>query len=178
MAEPYLGEIRLFAGTFAPRGFAFCNGQFLSIADNSALYSLLGTAYGGDGRISFALPDMRGRVVMGSGSGPALTSRALGQRFGQEEVQLTMQEMPVHKHQLQASKNPASSFVGKGNLLADTTLSVRKSYVDSSTPIKASRTLNESTIVNEGGNKAHENRQPVLGLNYIICTLGAYPSRN
>lgn len=178
MAQPYLGEIRLFGGTFAPRDFAFCNGQFLSINENQALFSLIGTIYGGDGRTNFALPEMRGRVVMGSGQGPGLTNRILGTRFGQEEVALTLAEMPQHTHQFMASTNNAMTGIGDNAVLANTTQGGKSSYIERTTTPKGSNYLNDETIVDVGANKGHENRQPVAALNYIICIRGTYPSRN
>ena len=109
MSNPYIGEIRLFAGNFAPVGFAFCNGQLLAISENSALFALIGTIYGGDGQTTFALPDLRGRLPMHQGTGPGLTTRVIGQQFGTETVTLTTAQIPAHSHPVLCSSAPSSA---------------------------------------------------------------------
>ena len=113
MAEPFVGEIRMFAGNFAPRGFAFCDGQLLAISQNDALFALLGTTYGGDGRTTFALPDLRGRVPVHAGSGPGLTRRTLGQRAGSEQETLTLSQIPAHNHNMRALDKPGGKATGE-----------------------------------------------------------------
>lgn len=191
MSQPFLGQIVLFAGNFAPRGWAFCQGQLLSIAQNQALFAILGTTYGGDGRTTFALPDLRGRVPMGTGSGPGLTPRSLGESSGSEQIALTLTQMPVHTHALDtagltptlrgyagnnadvntpASDHVFSQFTGAANV---------NLYSDSDanlTPISGSQLA--VTVQNAGGGQGHENRQPLLAINYIIALQGIFPSRN
>ena len=117
MSEPFVGEIRMFAGNFAPRGWAFCDGQLLAVSQNDALFSLLGTIYGGDGRTTFGLPDLRGRVPIHAGSGPGLSPRRLGAKAGAENVTLTVNQLPSHSHRLSGSANLASESRPEGNVL-------------------------------------------------------------
>ena len=172
MSDPFLGEIRLFPYTFAPRGWAFCNGQVLPISQNTALFALIGTIYGGDGRTTFALPDLRGRVAVSSGQGPGLSSYDVGQLGGAESVGLTENEMPAHNHQMSVngpssgSDRPNNRFLGRvsqGTAYAGTT---------------NGRTLNPDAIGNAGGSQPHENRPPHLALNYCIALQGIFPSRD
>src|SRR5215472_14207563 len=119
MSLPFLGEIFMFAGNFAPRGYALCNGQLMSIQQNTALFSILGTTYGGNGTTTFALPDLRGRSPIGTGQGPGLTDIVLGEMAGTENVTLTTNNMPSHTHSLNADSNPASVSAPAGSVLAD-----------------------------------------------------------
>jgi microcystin-dependent protein len=175
MSEPFIAEIRIFAGNFAPRGWAFCNGQLLPVAQNTALFSLIGTTYGGDGRSTTALPNLEGRAPMHPGRGPGLTDRRLGQRGGVETVTLTEAQMPNHKHTVEASGDSFNSNDPAGNLLGK-----------SSTPFggqiyKASGTevpLQENVVGNTGGSQAHNNMQPYMAINFIIALVGLYPSRS
>jgi microcystin-dependent protein len=168
--EPFLGQILLVPYNFAPRGWALCNGQILSIAQNTALFSLLGTTYGGNGQTTFALPDLRGRVPVGSGQGPGLASYDLGAVAGTETVTLLTSEMPAHNHMVQASNGysaatPENAFPGS----------------DSATSIydaAANTTMNPMMIGAAGGSQPHENRQPYQVLNYIIALEGIFPSRS
>lgn len=173
--EPFLGEIRLFAGNFAPRGWALCYGQLLSISQNAALFSLLGTTYGGDGRTTFGLPDLRGRVPVHEGQGPGLTPRTLGERSGSEAVTLLATQLPAHTHALAASTANATSQVARGNLPAFT-------YVDAVTTLYANEdggtvAMAPGAIAPTGSGLPHENRMPTLALNFIIAVEGIYPSR-
>lgn len=174
MSEPFVGEIRIFAGNFAPRGWAYCNGQLLAISQHDALFSLLGTIYGGDGRTTFAVPDMRGRLALhaGSGSGPGLTPRPLGQKTGEERHQLTVNELPNHNHSMTASSAAASTDNPAGAVLADTDTHASYSAGESPDADMAHRT---GTSV---GNQVHDNMMPFQCLNYIIALVGIYPSRN
>ncbi|HZD04287.1 MAG TPA: tail fiber protein, partial [Longimicrobiales bacterium] len=122
MSEPFVGEIRMFAGNFAPRGWAFCDGQLLAVSQNDALFSLLGTIYGGDGRTTFGLPDCRGRIPLHAGSGPGLTPRALGSKGGAGKVTLTVNQLPSHTHPLQGSTDNGLDPNPGGNLLASSTV--------------------------------------------------------
>jgi len=167
--DPLLGQIIFFAGNFAPRNWAFCDGQLLPIAEYSALYSIMGTTYGGDGRTTFALPDLRGRTAMGQGSNPTGSSYPLGFMGGQETVLLDGSQMPEHSHNIRAKEegdtdDPNGVYIaGNGQLSFGTTSDV---------------TLNQSTVDSAGGNQPHNNMQPYTILNYIICINGIYPSRS
>ena len=165
----FLGEITLVPYSFAPRGYAFCNGQILSISQNTALFSLLGTTYGGDGVTTFGLPDLRGRCALSSGQGPGLSSYALGEQTGTETVTLTTGQMPAHGHTANARDDDPNSPVVTNNLLANLQAYSNKA---------ANTTLKNTMIGQTGGNQPHENRQPLLVLNYCIALQGIYPSRN
>jgi microcystin-dependent protein len=166
MAEPFLSEIRLMSFVFAPKGWALCNGQLLPINQNQALFSLLGTTFGGDGRVNFALPDLRGRTPIHVGSG-----HTLGERGGEQAHTLSVAEMPTHFHGLNASTtdsggsdNPTGNFLGSASNLYHTPASL--------TP------MNPGTIINTGGSQAHQNMQPFLTLNFCIALQGIFPSPN
>jgi microcystin-dependent protein len=177
VSEPFLAEIVMFAGNFAPRGWAFCQGQILSIAQNTALFSLLGTTYGGNGQTTFALPDLRGRVPVGTGQGPGLPSVDLGEVAGEPTHTLIITEMPAHNHvvQVNASSDPGTSASPGGNIWATST--ARDSmYVPSGTSTPMSNGAATAGIA--GGSQPHNNMQPFLGMNFIIAIEGIYPSRN
>ena len=169
--DPFIGEVQWFAGNFAPRGWALCDGQLLPIAQYSALFSILGTTYVGDGRTSFALPDVRGRVLIHKGSGPGLTPRNLGAKSGVENVTLTSAQMPSHSHTLVASSGPATETNPTGNTLASPG---RTRLYDSD----AANTSMGHSIANTGGGQSHTNVQPFNTLNCIIALQGIFPSRN
>jgi microcystin-dependent protein len=171
MSEPYLGEVRLLGFGFAPRGWALCDGQLLAIAQNQALFSLLGTTYGGDGRTTFALPDLRGRAPLHFGNGIAL-----GQSGGSEAVTLALVEMPAHTHTLVASADVAVFTAPAGNVLAKKARFGADVYAtpDGTTPLT---TLAPATLETVGG-QPHENRQPYLTLTFAIALQGVYPSRS
>ena len=173
MSEPFIAEIRIFAGNFAPRSWAFCNGQLLPIAQNTALFSLIGTIYGGDGRTTTALPNMQGKAPMHPGRGPGLTDRRLGQRGGTETVTLTEAQMPSHNHNLQAANAPGTTFSPTSTSYLSR--SVGGNVYDSTDNLN--NALNVGTLQNTGGNQAHNNMQPFLAINYIIALQGLYPSR-
>lgn len=172
MSEPFVGEIRMFAGNFAPRGWAFTDGQLLAVSQNDALFSLLGTIYGGDGRTTFGLPDLRGRIPVHQGHGPGLSERRLGSKSGSETETLTVNQMPSHTHNMRANTMPADEISPSGRVLAET----------SSTPLYAENDQNtqlaSNSITNTGGSRSHTNLMPFICINYIIALVGIYPSRH
>ena len=171
MSDPFVGEIRLFAGNFAPRNWALCDGQLLSIAQNDTLFSLFGTVYGGDGRTTFGLPDLRGRVPIHVGQGPGLIRRSLGQRAGAENEVLSATQVAAHRHDLNASSAPASDTSPGGNLTAAS----GSSNLYGAGPITA---MDGSAIAAAGAGSAHTNLMPTLCVNFIVALFGVYPSRN
>ncbi|MBD2843602.1 phage tail protein [Paenibacillus sp. IB182496] len=171
MAEPYIGEIRLFGGNFAPVGWMFCEGQLLPISQYDALFVLIGTTYGGDGQTTFALPDYRGRIPLGQGTSPSTgTTYAMGQHGGSEDVTLTANQLPSHTHSVNASTSageitsPANAFWSKSPL----------EQYSSETPLEQ---MNPQALSNSGGNQSHPNMMPTLTLSYIISLYGIYPSQ-
>jgi microcystin-dependent protein len=172
MSEPFLAEIRMVGFNFAPRGWAFCDGQILPINQNQSLYSLLGTTYGGDGRTSFALPDLRGRAPIHVGQSAGGTIHTLGEKSGEESETLTQAEIPSHDHDVSASADVASLPVPAGNQLAD---SAPNENWHSPTNLQA---MHSATIANAGGGQGHENMQPWLALHFCIALQGLFPSRN
>jgi len=164
MAEPFLGEIKVVTFNFAPKGWAFCNGQLLPINQNQALFSLLGTTYGGDGRTTFALPDLRGSIPMHSGNG-----HVLGERAGTENVTLILQQLPQHNHLVNvvntnASAGPTNNYFASANALYQ--------------PPPPNTILAPTTISTVGNTQPHENRQPFLTLSFAIALVGIFPSPN
>ncbi len=167
--EPFLGMITPFGFNFAPRGWAKCEGQLLPISANSALFSLLGTTYGGDGRTTFGLPDLRGRAAIGFGNGPGLSNYAIGQKGGAEHVTLNTTQIPSHNHSANVVAEEADNNKPSGNSLAASQI-YRTQAPDA--------VLNAATIGNTGGSQQHENRQPYLAINWCIALVGVFPSRN
>jgi microcystin-dependent protein len=200
--EPFIGQIIMFAGNFAPRDWAFCDGELLPISQNQSLYSILGTTYGGDGRTTFGLPDFRGRVPIGQGQGNGLTSRIMGEQIGIEDITLSTAQMPIHSHAAKTTisgssvtaKLKASSEVGTTNVPLNNYLAKPSNIglqsinmYDSSADIEMASDAIEidlsavtanTTTDDTGGNSAHNNIQPSLVMNYIICMNGVYPPRN
>ena len=178
--ECFLGEIMAFGGNFAPRGWAALNGQLLPINSNQSLFAILGTTYGGDGRTSFALPDLRGRVAIGPRQGPGLTNRTLGQKGGTQNQSLSLAEMPPHTHTMRASTNlPAGIMQGTdptNRVLGQPASAEIYSTVDPSLPAEVA--MSPAAIGNAGQGQGHNNQQPSRALNYIICLQGVFPSRN
>lgn len=178
--EPFIGEITMFAGTFAPRGWSYCNGSLQPISQNNALFSLLGTTFGGDGRTTFGLPDLRARIPIHYGNGPGLSDRRLGSKGGAQEVVLNVSEMPSHSHivsgRAKATTNPISSPSPAGAMMTATT--PINAYVDASAPNAQMQT---GSVVfasgNTGGNLSHYNLPPFTAVNFIISLFGIYPSR-
>ena len=176
MASPFLAQITLFAGNFAPRGWAFCQGQILPIAQNTALFSLLGTTYGGNGQTTFALPDLRGRVPIQPGQGPGLSPYSLGELGGVENVTLLQTQMPAHNHTTQVTSN-ASSAAATDTLPNGNFLASDNQYTNTSNAVM-NATAVTVTVGIAGGSQPHENRQPYLAINFIIAMEGIFPSRN
>ncbi|HEX4137512.1 MAG TPA: tail fiber protein [Bryobacteraceae bacterium] len=184
MAEPYLGEIRMFGFNFAPQGWAMCNGQLLPINQNTALFSLLGTSYGGNGSTTFALPDLRGRVAIQQGSGVGLTPYVIGEVGGSENVTLTAQQMPTHNHAVGCDGSNTgvggSAFgVGTGGTPTNHIPGLATSPGDAAYSNNApNATMNPAMIGTAGGNVPHPNVQPYLALTFCIALEGIFPSRN
>lgn len=184
MTTPMIAEIRMFAGNFAPRSWAFCQGQILSIAQNTALFSLLGTTYGGNGQTTFALPDFRGRVPIGTGQGPGLSAVNLGEMSGSPTHTLIITEMPAHNHVATSSLKATSTPASTGNP-SNSALALSRS-VSTYAPGAGNPTLDlttnagsiSTTIGIAGGSQPFSIMQPYMGMNFIIATEGIYPSRN
>ena len=177
MSEPFIAEIRIVAFNFAPRGWAFCDGQLLPIDQNSALFSLIGTTYGGDGRTTTALPNLQGRTPMHPGRGPGLTSRSLGQKTGSETATLTEAQMPAHRHTLHINDDELNepNALSPNNAVWATQ--------ESRTPYRTAANADMKTSAPEvleatGGGGSHNNMQPLLTLNFVIALVGLYPSRS
>jgi microcystin-dependent protein len=170
MSEPFLADIRIMGFNFAPRGWAFCDGQILPINQNQSLYYLLGTTYGGDGRTTFALPDLRGRTPIHVGRSNGQDHRE-GQKSGEETHTLNAAEMPQHDHTLQASNDAGNQNAPGGSLFANAGTNI---YGSPTNLVN----LNPGTVANTGGGQAHENMQPYIALNYCIALQGLFPSRN
>lgn len=172
MSEVFIAQIKMFAGNFAPRGFALCDGQLLAISGNDALFSLLGTTYGGDGRTTFALPDLRGRIPIHAGTGPGLSQRRLGQKSGQEKVTVTPQQLPTHTHTFQASTTSGTLSNPQNSALASSP-NIRL-YRDLTPTVPMAATA----VTSVGGSQSHTNIAPFQCINYIIALTGTFPSRN
>jgi len=172
-SESFLGEIKWFAGNFAPRGFEKCNGQLLPIAQNSALFSILGTTYGGDGETTFGLPNLIERIPMHPGSGPGLTTRQLGESGGTSTVTLTAAQMPSHTHTLKAFSEFGNSIDPRFNLLATGN---HPNYHEIYSDLGTRTDMHGSALSNVGGNQAHQNLPPHLKITCLIATIGVFPS--
>lgn len=172
MSEPFIGEIKMFAGNFAPRNWAFCDGQLLAVSQNDALFSLFGTIYGGDGRTTFGLPDMRGRIPIHIGSGPGLSARNIGSKGGREMVTMSANQVATHNHAFQASTDFAGDTSPSGNTLAASTGA--SLYGDAS---GTAVTMNSAVIENTGG-RSHDNVMPFMCIHFIVALFGIYPSRS
>jgi len=172
--DPFIAQIVLFGGNFAPRGWAFCDGQLLPISSNTALFSILGTTYGGDGRTTFGLPDLRGRSAIHAGNGPGLTPISLGQKSGTESNTLTIQQLPSHTHtaQINASSDAGEDSSAAGNFLGESNDDL---YTSTSGTAMG---VGSVTVGNTGNNSPINNRPPYQALNYIIALQGTFPSRS
>ena len=180
MAEAFLGEIRMVGWNFAANGWALCNGQLMSISQNSALFSLLGTTYGGDGVTTFALPNLQGRVPIHQGTGLGLSPYTIGQVSGDESIKLLPNQMPAHSHLMGVSNlpgalaDPTNAILGQGNSGAGRSPVPVSNYVSTA----ATGTLAPTAIASSGNNESHSNIQPFLCINFIIALNGIFPSRN
>jgi microcystin-dependent protein len=177
MSEPFIGQIMMFAGNFAPRGWALCEGQVLSIAQNTALFSILGTTYGGNGQTTFALPDLRGRVPIQPGQGPGLSSYTLGQSAGVENVSLLISNIPAHNHPLEASTG-AGDAPSPQNAVPAVTVDPNTQQPLSSYNTSPNTTMAAASVGFAGGSQPHTNVQPYLCVNFIIALEGIFPSRS
>lgn len=172
MSEPFVGEIIMFGGNFSIRGWALCDGQLLSLNQNQALFSLLGTTYGGDGRTTFGLPDMRGRVPLHQGSGPGLSPRNIGAKIGAEDATISANEMPAHRHGFIASTQPPLNQGPDGALVGQPT---NDPIYGPGTPPD---TFDASAIGDSGSGNEHPNLMPTQCVSFLISLSGVYPSRN
>lgn len=173
MADPFIGEIRLWALKYAPWGWAFCNGQVIPIRQNTALFAVLGNTYGGDGQNDFALPDLQGRVPMHPGTGPGLTPRSIGQTGGNPATTLTADQLPSHTHVVGAYNGGGNKGEPTNNVWAVEGRGKPPAY-STSAPDKP---MSPQALPAAGGGQAHENRQPYLALNFCIAMVGIFPSR-
>ena len=172
-AEPYIGQISIYAFNFAPRGWMPCDGRLLPIAQYQALFALIGTTYGGDGRTTFALPDLRGRIVVGAGNGPGLTPRTIGEMSGTETNTLLVTNLPPHNHAIKAVTSEGNQNSPTNNLPADTK-TLDKEYSNAA----ANTTMKASMVGNTGNGTPVNNMQPYLSIGYYIATVGIFPSRD
>jgi len=176
MGQPYVGEIRLFAGNFNPAGWALCNGQPLPISENEVLFQLIGTTYGGDGESTFNLPDLQGRVPVHQGTGSGLSQYIIGETGGVEQVTLSAAQIPIHTHPPTTSGAAGTAATPQGNVLADCSASQSDAYFTPFDGAQAQVTLNNAMIQPAGGSQPHENIQPTLAITYIISLFGVFPS--
>ncbi|MFD2368659.1 phage tail protein [Brevibacillus sp. GCM10020057] len=178
MSDQFVGEIRMFAGSFAPKGWAMCEGQLLSIAQYTALFSLLGTTYGGNGTTNFALPDLRGRAPMHFGDGPGLTRREQGEQIGSDNVRLTVNEIPAHTHQVMAADQTGTTNSPAGAVWAQAPKQGK--FTKKETPLyeaTANANMDPRLIASAGNSQPHNNRQPYQSVNFIIALQGIFPLR-
>lgn len=172
MAQPYVGEIRMFGGSFAPAGWMFCDGQLLPISENETLFQLIGTTYGGDGQSTFGLPDLQGRLPIHQGQGSGLSNRILAEKDGVESVTLNTNQIPVHSHPMQGSTNAATTADPTNNILSTAPLATTFPY-GTDAPLTP---LAPKAITILGGSQPHDNFQPYLCINFIISLFGIFPS--
>jgi microcystin-dependent protein len=170
MSTPYIGEIRMVGFTFAPVGWAFCNGQTLPISENEALFTLIGTTYGGDGQENFALPNLQSRFPIHAGQGPGLTNRTLAEVGGTESVTLTVQQIPTHSHQLFGSGNAATEETPQGNMTGQPVTNIYGN-------LPAFTEMDQNVVGPAGGSQPHENVHPFQVINFIISLYGIFPTQ-
>lgn len=175
--DAYIGDIRLFAGSYAPAGWLLCAGQLLSISEYDTLFALIGTTYGGDGVTTFQMPDLRGRLPVGQGNGPGLTPRVIGEQFGVEAVTLLTPQIPSHSHIFSASTaSPSTSPSPAGNVFAHS--DADNIYAPLPTTGADPQVMNVASVQAAGGTQPHNNIMPTTAMNYIMCVAGIFPSRN
>ena len=172
MSQPYIGEIRMFGGNFAPAGWAFCDGQLMAISENDTLFNLLGTTYGGDGQETFGIPDLRGRVPIHMGTAKSGTTYTEGEMAGVESVTLTVQQMPSHNHSMLANPNTGTGANPQGNVLDQTSGAILIYKEQAPTAV-----MSPLCVGPDGGSQPHENLQPYACINFIISLFGVYPSQ-
>lgn len=173
MSNPYVGEIRMFGGNFAPAGWALCQGQLMPISENDTLFNLIGTTYGGDGQETFGLPDLQGRIPVHMGQGPGISQNyTIGEKAGVETVTLTTNQLPIHTHALLASSDPGNAAGPASNVLANP-LNTEPYF-----PSTGSVQLNTQSLTSAGGNQPHDNMMPFLCITFIISLFGIYPTQN
>ncbi len=177
MANPFIAEIRIFAGNFAPAGWAMCNGQVLAISQNTALFSLVGTFYGGNGTSNFALPNLQGRFPLQQGQGPGLSPRDVGEIGGESAVTLTASQLPSHNHNVQCRNLAGDQSDPTNHVWAKPHVGKATDNIYS-TSTSNNTTMNSNAIGSTGGNQSHNNMMPFLALNYIIALVGIFPARN
>lgn len=175
MSDPFVAEIRIFAGNFAPTGWALCDGQLMSISQNTALFSLLGTTYGGDGKTTFALPNLQGMAALQQGQGPGLSLRDLGETGGEQSVTLLQAELPAHAHAAQGTTTHAASTVPQGQVWAAAPNRGENLYSDVTAGAVA---MSPAAFAPVGGGQPHNNMPPYLGLTFIIALQGVFPPRS
>lgn len=175
MGQPYVGEIRIFGGNFAPAGWMLCQGQLLPISENEVLFQLIGTTYGGDGQNTFALPNLASRVPVHQGTGPGLSTYQIGELGGVEQVTLTTQQIPAHNH-VAVAASTGQVGVAANNILANAQSTQTGARIYSSQATNVA--MNANTVTAAGGSQPHDNIQPSLGLNFIISLFGVFPSQN
>jgi microcystin-dependent protein len=177
MSDPFIAEIRIFAGNFAPRGWAFCDGQLLQIAQNTAVFAIVGTIYGGDGRTTLGLPNLKGRAPMHPGNGPGLTPRRIGNVGGIETVPLTVNQIPNHTHTAQVTSQPGNEEDPRNDaVLGAGPTAASLLYAPSGTALDG--TMDAAALPNYGVGQEHNNMQPFLTLNFIFALQGLFPSRS
>lgn len=179
MADAYIGEIRIFAGNFAPKGWALCNGQLMAISQNTALFSILGVQYGGDGKTTFALPNLMGRTAIGQGAGPGLTPRSVGEAVGSQVVSLLASQMPMHAHTPMGYSKKGSTSDPTNAVWGEYSVGGRGGQTP--VPLFAATPdaqMSPVALNSTGGGQPHNNMQPFLAMNYIICLQGEFPPRS
>lgn len=176
--DEFLGIIKLFAGDYAPEGWMLCDGRILQVSQNQALYAVIGNRFGGNTGVSFALPDLRGRVAVGMGAGAGLTPRNIASIGGKETETLTTAQIPAHNHTLNAISGGIEVNTPKNNYFPEYANTAAKFYSIKDKPTDVLLAMNPETVANAGGSQAHNNMQPFISLNYIICTNGLFPVRS